>query len=142
MGQRAAAIGVKFWPGSPPASRERVASRLILRFGSLDCITNNLACFENEFDDGGSFIIFCEHHFYVTVSRPFPEEVTDIYDPLPEGVFCCSESIDLGAMVEVLTLGDEDGGDLPRTARPLLERLPHPELDAPPLEQDMLDLAI
>jgi hypothetical protein len=45
-------------------------------------------------------------------------------------------------MVEVLALEDGGGGDLPRTARPLLERPPQQEQDLPPPEQDVLDAAI
>jgi hypothetical protein len=42
----------------------------------------------------------------------------------------------------VLALGDEEGGNLPRTVRPPLKRLPPQEHNAPPPEQDMLDTAI
>jgi hypothetical protein len=42
----------------------------------------------------------------------------------------------------VLALGDEEGGNLPRTARPPLERHPPQEHDAPPPKQDTLDTAI
>jgi hypothetical protein len=38
--------------------------------------------------------------------------VTDVLDPLSDG-----ESSDLGAMVEVMALGDEEGGDSPRAHR-------------------------
>jgi hypothetical protein len=55
-----------------------VASGLILRFGILDGVNDNLACFDNS----GSFLDFSEHRFYVAVSKPFPEEVTDVSDPL------------------------------------------------------------
>jgi hypothetical protein len=49
--------------------------------------------------------------------------VTNIVDPLGDGGLSYSESSDLGAMVEVMALGDEEGGDSPRPARPPLERL-------------------
>jgi hypothetical protein len=98
-----------------------VASGLVLRFGTIDCINDNLSCFENGFNNSGSFLDVGGHCFYVTITKPFPEEVTDIYDPLYDAGSSCSESSDLGAMVEVLALGDEEGGDLPRTARPPLE---------------------
>jgi hypothetical protein len=45
-------------------------------------------------------------------------------------------------MVEVLALEDGEGGDLPRTARPPLERSPPQEHAALPPEQDILDAAI
>jgi hypothetical protein len=45
-------------------------------------------------------------------------------------------------MVEVLALGEEEGGDSPRTARPPLKRLlPHEQVALLP-EQDTLDVAI
>jgi hypothetical protein len=78
MGQRAAVTGVKFRPGSPSTLGEKVASGLIPRFGILDHVNDNLACFDNS----GSFLDFGEHRFYVAVSKPFPEEVTDVSDPL------------------------------------------------------------
>jgi hypothetical protein len=45
-------------------------------------------------------------------------------------------------MVEVLALEDDGGGDLPRFARPPLERPPPQEQDLPPPERDVLDAAI
>jgi hypothetical protein len=45
-------------------------------------------------------------------------------------------------MVEALALEDGEGGGLPRTTRPPLERPPPPEQDAPPPERDILDIAI
>jgi hypothetical protein len=45
-----AATGVKFWSGSPSTLGEKVASGLVLRFGTLDCVNDNLACFEKGFD--------------------------------------------------------------------------------------------
>jgi hypothetical protein len=45
-------------------------------------------------------------------------------------------------MVEVLALEEDGGGDLPRSARPPLERPPPPEQDLPPPERDVLDAAI
>jgi hypothetical protein len=45
-------------------------------------------------------------------------------------------------MVEVMALGDEEGGDPPRSARPPLERLPLQEQDAPLPEQDTSDIAV
>jgi hypothetical protein len=41
-----------------------------------------------------------------------------------------------------MALGDEEGGDSPRPARPPLERLPLQEKNAPLPEQDTSDVAI
>jgi hypothetical protein len=81
-----------------------------------------LACFKNSFGNSGSFLDVGSHRFYV--AKPFSEEVTDVFDPLSDGGSSCSESSDLGAMVEVMALGEEEGGDSPRPVRPPLERLP------------------
>jgi hypothetical protein len=45
-------------------------------------------------------------------------------------------------MVEVMALGEEEGGDSPRPARPPLERLPPQEQDAPLPEQDTPDIVV
>jgi hypothetical protein len=45
-------------------------------------------------------------------------------------------------MVEVMALGDEEGGDPPRSARPPLEHLPLQEQNAPLSEQDTSDIAV
>jgi hypothetical protein len=59
---------------------EKVASGLVCRFDTFDCISDNLACFEDGFGDSGSFLDVGDHHFYI--AKPFPEEVTDVLDPL------------------------------------------------------------
>jgi hypothetical protein len=140
MGQRAVATGVKFRPGPSSALGEKVASGLVWRFGTFNCISNNLACFKDGLDDSGSFLDVGSHRFYV--AKPFPKEVTDVFDPLSDGGSSCSESSDLGAMVEVMALGEEEGGDSPCPARPPLERLPPQEQDAPLPEQDAPDIAV
>jgi hypothetical protein len=129
MGQRAAAIEFKFRPGPLSALGEKVASGLVWRFGTFDCVSDNLACFKNGFSNSGSFLDVGSHRFYV--AKPFPEEVTDIFDPLSNGGSSCSECSDLGAMVEVMALGDKEGGDSPRPVRPPLKRLPPQEQNAP-----------
>jgi hypothetical protein len=43
MGQRAAMTGVKFRPGSPSILGKKVTSGLVWRFGTFDCVTDNLA---------------------------------------------------------------------------------------------------
>jgi hypothetical protein len=101
---------------------ENVASGLVWRFGTFDCISDNLVCFKNGFGDSGSFLDVGGHRFYVT--KPFPEEVTDVLDPLCDGGSSCSKSCNFDTMVEVMALGDEEGGDSPRPTRPPLEHLP------------------
>jgi hypothetical protein len=140
VGQCAATTGVKFRPGSPSIPGERVASGLVWRFGTLDCISDNLACFGDSFGGSGSFLDNGSHCFYV--AKPIPEEVTDVLDPLCDAGSDCSESSDLCAMVEVMALEEDGGGDLPRSARPPLERPHLLEQDLPPPERDVLDAAI
>jgi hypothetical protein len=138
VGQHAAATGVKFRPGSPSNLGEKVASGLVWRFGSFDCVGDNLACFED--GDSGSFLEVGGHRFYI--AKPFSEEVTDVLDPLCDAGSSCSESSDLGAMVEVLALEEEGRGGPSGTARPPLEHPPLPEQDPPLPERDILESAI
>jgi hypothetical protein len=72
--------GVKFRPGSPSTLGKKVASGIAWRFGTFACISDNLACFKDGFGDSDSFLDVIGHRFYVT--EPFPEEVTDVLDPL------------------------------------------------------------
>jgi hypothetical protein len=99
----------------------KVASGLVWIFGTIDRVIDNLDCSKDGFSDSGSYLDVGIHHFYITKS--FPEEVTDMFDPLCDTGSSCSESSDLGVMVKVLALGDKEGGDSPCTARPPLERL-------------------
>jgi hypothetical protein len=91
-----------FRPGSPSIPSERVASGLIWRFSTLDCISDNLDCFGNGFGSG-SFLDIRSHCFYV--AKPFPEEVTDILDPLCDADSEDGESTDFCSMVKVLAVG-------------------------------------
>jgi hypothetical protein len=131
------ASGVKFRPGP---SREKVASGLVWRFGTFDCVDDKLAHFKNGFGNSGSFLDVGSHCFYV--AKPFPEEITDVFDSLCDGGSSCGESSNLGAVVEVMTLGEDEGGDLPRPERPSLERPPPQEQDAPLPERDALDVSM
>jgi hypothetical protein len=140
VGQRAVASGVKFQPGPSSALGEKVASGLVWRFGTFDCVSDNLACFKNGFGNSGSFLNVGSHRFYI--AKPFPEEVTDVFDPLSDGGSSCSESSDLGAMVEVMALGEEEGDDSPRPECPSPECLPPQEQDAPLPEQDAPDVSV
>jgi hypothetical protein len=137
VGQSAVASGVKFRPGP---SSEKVASGLIWRFGTFDCVSNNLAHFENGFGNSGSFLNIGSHRFYV--AKPFSEEVTDVLDPLCDADSDDGESSDFCNMVEVQALEEDGGSGLPRSARPPLKRPPPPKQDLPPPEWDVLDAAI
>jgi hypothetical protein len=132
VGQSAAASGVKFRPGP---SGEKVASGLVWRFGTFDYVSDNLSHFKNGFGNSGSFLDVGSHRFYI--AKPFPEEVTDVFDSLCDGGSSCGESSSLGAMVEVMALGEEEGGG---SLRP--ERLPPQEQDAPLPEQDASDVSV
>jgi hypothetical protein len=121
VGQHAATTGAKFRPESPSTLGEKVASGLIWRFITFDCVSDSLAYFKDGFGDSGSFLDVGGHRFYI--AKPFPEEVTDVLDPLCDAGSSYSESSDLGAMVEVMALVDEEGGDSLCPVRPPLERL-------------------
>jgi hypothetical protein len=56
MGQRAAATEVKFRPGSPSTLGEKVASGLVWRFSTIDCVSDNLDYFEDGFGNSDSFL--------------------------------------------------------------------------------------
>jgi hypothetical protein len=99
----------------------KVASGLVWSFGTIDYVSDNLDYSKDGFSNRGSYLDVGVHRFYITKS--FPEEVTDVFDPLCDAGSSCSESSDLGVMVELLALGDKEGGGSPRTARPPLERL-------------------
>jgi hypothetical protein len=131
------ASGVKFRPGPPS---EKVASGLVWRFGTFDCVDDNLAHFKNGLGNSGSFLNIGSHHFYV--AKPFPEEVTDVLDPLYDADSDDGESSNFCNMVEVRALEEDGGSGLPHSARPPLECPPPLEQDLPPPERDMLDAAI
>jgi hypothetical protein len=137
MGQSTAASRVKFRLGP---SSEKAASGLVWRFGTFDCVSDNLAHFKNGFGNRGSFLDIGSHRFYV--AEPFPEEVTDVFNSLCDGGSSYGESSNLGAMVEVMALGEDEGGDLPRPERPSPERLPPQEQDAPLQEQGTPDVSV
>jgi hypothetical protein len=140
VGQSEAASGVKFRPGPSSALGKKVTSGLVWRFGTFDCIDDNLAHFENGFGNSSSFLDIGSHHFYI--AKPFPEEVTDVFDSFCDGGSSCGESSNLGAMVEVMALGEDEGGDSPRPERPSPERLLPQEQDAPLPEQDAPNVSV
>jgi hypothetical protein len=131
------ASGVKFRLGPSGA---KVTSSLVWRFGTFDCVDDNLANFKNGLGDNGSFLDISSHYFYVI--KPFPKEVTDVLDPLYGTHSEDGESGDFCSMVEVLALGEDGDGGPSRSAHPPLERLPPPERGLPPPERDVLDVAI
>jgi hypothetical protein len=65
VGQRAATTGVKFRPGPSSALGEKVASSLVWRFSTFDCVSDNLAYFKDGLGDSGSFLDIGSHRFYV-----------------------------------------------------------------------------
>jgi hypothetical protein len=139
MGQSAAASGVKFRLG-PSSALGEVASGLVWRFGTFDCVSDNLAHFENGFGNGGSFLDIGSHRFYV--AKPFPEEVTNVFDSLCDGSSSCGESSNLATMVEVMALGEDEGSNSLRPERLSPERLLPQEQDAPLPEQDAPDISV
>jgi hypothetical protein len=80
-----------------------------------------LGHFENGFDNSGSVLDVGSHRFYVT--KPFPEEVSDVLDSLCDGDSSCSKSSNLGTMIEVMALGEDGGGDSPCPECPSPKRL-------------------
>jgi hypothetical protein len=104
---------------------EKVASGLIWRFGTFDYVSDNLAYFKNGLDDSGSFLDIGSHHFYV--AKSFPEEVSDVLDPLCDTDSDDGKSSDFCTMVKVLALEEDGGSNPPRSARPPLERPPPQE---------------
>jgi hypothetical protein len=137
VGQSAVVSGVKFWPGP---FGEKVASGLVWRFGTFDCIGDNLAHLENGFGNSGSFLDVDSHRFYV--AKPFLEEITDVFDSLCDGGLSCGERSNLGALIEVMALEEDEDSDSPRPERPLLECLPSQEQDAPLRERDTPDVSM
>jgi hypothetical protein len=108
---------VKFRPGSPSTLGEKVTSGLVWRFSTFGCVNDNLACFKDGLGGSGSFLNVGGHRFYVT--KPFPEEVTNVLDPLYDAGSSYSESSDLGVMVKVIALGTKRAAThrAPRTRR-------------------------
>ncbi|KAK1683164.1 hypothetical protein QYE76_044012 [Lolium multiflorum] len=101
VGPSASAAGVFIRTGLTTTTGERVASGLIWRFGSLDCISDNAGCFaDRPFPAGGNIISFGGFDVYVaTVAPPcYPREI------------------------EVMATGDDAGDKSTRVRGPELER--------------------
>jgi hypothetical protein len=73
MGQRVAATGVKFRPGSPSTLGEKVTCGLVWRFGTFDCVSDNLDCFEDGVGDSGLIRLKRIYNFlgFMLVFTPF-----------------------------------------------------------------------
>jgi hypothetical protein len=97
----------------PGPTGEKVTSGLVWRFSTFDC-----------------------------VAKPFPEEVTNVFDSPCDGGLSCGESSNLGALVEVMALGEDEGGDSPCPERPSPVRPPPQEQDASLPEQDAPDISV
>jgi hypothetical protein len=112
-------VGVSFRTGSLTASGECIASGLVLRFGSLDCITNNAACFADAaFPKGGSIVHFGDHRVYVVVvSDEYPSEVLTFSDPPPVGGDGSSSNTDPCVYAEVMMASSGDHSRLPPLER-------------------------
>ncbi|KAK1679976.1 hypothetical protein QYE76_040824 [Lolium multiflorum] len=78
VGPSASAAGVFIRTGLTTTTGERVASGLVWRFGSLDCVSDNAGCFaDRPFPAGGNIISFGGFDVYVaTVAPPrYPREI-------------------------------------------------------------------
>ncbi|KAK1666546.1 hypothetical protein QYE76_054705 [Lolium multiflorum] len=84
VGPSASAAGVFIRTGLTTTTGERVASGLIWRFGSLDCVSDNAGCFADQpFPAGGNIISFGGFDVYVaTVAPPrYPREIVRCASP-------------------------------------------------------------
>jgi hypothetical protein len=135
MGTSAAATGVLFWTGSFTTSGECIASGLVQRFGSLDCITDNAGCFADAaFPKGGSIIHFGDHHVYVVVvSEEYPSEVLTLSDPPPVGGGSYDSSIDPCTDTEVMMAGSGNHNHHPLLSGRRTELKPPPRCPSPAL---------
>ncbi|KAK1653709.1 hypothetical protein QYE76_071514 [Lolium multiflorum] len=86
VGPSASAAGVSIRTGLTTTTGERVASGLVWRFGSLDCVSDNAGCFaDRPFPAGGNIISFGGFDVYVaTVAPPrYPREIVRCASPPP-----------------------------------------------------------
>ncbi|KAK1620452.1 hypothetical protein QYE76_025969 [Lolium multiflorum] len=121
VGHSASSAGVFIRTGLT-ITGERVASGLIWRFGSLDCVSDNAGCFaDRPFPAGGSVISFGGHDVYVaTVAPPrYPRQVLRCASPPPRAGSSAPVS---PAVVQVMMAGEELPSKNPRTRGPNLER--------------------
>ncbi|KAK1618858.1 hypothetical protein QYE76_024375 [Lolium multiflorum] len=122
VGHSASSAGVFIRTGLTITTGERVASGLIWRFGSLDCVRDNAGCFaDRPFPAGGSVISFGGHDVYVaTVAPPrYPQQVLRCASPPPRAG--CSAPAG-PAIVQVMMAGEEFPSKSTRVRGPDLER--------------------
>ncbi|KAK1650796.1 hypothetical protein QYE76_068601 [Lolium multiflorum] len=122
VGPSASSAGVFIRTGLTITTGERVASGLIWRFGSLDCVSDNAGCFaDRPFPAGGSVISFGGHDVYVaTVAPPrYPRQVLRCASPPPRAGSSAPAS---PVVVQVMMAGEELPTKNPRTRGPNLER--------------------
>ncbi|KAK1611620.1 hypothetical protein QYE76_035293 [Lolium multiflorum] len=122
VGPSASSAGVFIRTGLTTTTGERVASGLIWRFGSLDCVSDNAGCFaDRPFPAGGSVISFGGFDVYVaTVAPPrYPRQVLRCASPPPRAGSSAPAS---PAVVQVMMAGDELPTKNPRMRGPDLER--------------------
>ena len=123
VGPSASAAGVSFRTGLILTSGERVASGLIWRFGSLDCVSDNAGCFaDRPFPDGGHVITFGAHDVYVAIVAPprYPRQVQSCTSA-PPGAVTCSALASPCVVQEVMAI-DENITKTTRNRGPALER--------------------
>ncbi|KAK1664445.1 hypothetical protein QYE76_052604 [Lolium multiflorum] len=123
MGPSASAAGVSIRTGLTTTG-ERVASGLVWRFGSLDCVSDNAGCFaDRPFPAGGNIISFGGFDVYVaTVAPPrYPREIVRCASP-PPGAGASLTTAGPCIMQEVMATGEDAGGKSTRIRGPELER--------------------
>ncbi|KAK1601414.1 hypothetical protein QYE76_071998 [Lolium multiflorum] len=123
VGPSASAAGVSIRTGLTTTG-ERVASGLVWRFGSLDCVSDNAGCFaDRPFPAGGNIISFGGFDVYVaTVAPPrYPREIVRCASP-PPGAGASLTTTGPCIMQEVMATGDDAGGKSTRVRGPELER--------------------
>ena len=87
VGHSASAAGVFFRTGLIITTGEQVASGLVWKFGSLDCVSHNAGYFaDRPFPAGGSVIAFGGHDVYVATIAPprYPRQVLRCASPPPQ----------------------------------------------------------
>ncbi|KAK1652414.1 hypothetical protein QYE76_070219 [Lolium multiflorum] len=124
VGPSASAAGVSIRTGLTITTGERVASGLVWRFGSLDCVSDNAGCFaDRPFPAGGNIISFGGFDVYVaTVAPPrYPREIVRCASP-PPGAGASLTTTGPCIMQEVMATGDDAADKTTRIRGPALER--------------------
>ncbi|KAK1649207.1 hypothetical protein QYE76_067012 [Lolium multiflorum] len=124
VGPSSSSAGVFIRTGLTITTGERVASGLIWRFGSLDCVSDNAGCFaDRPFPAGGSIITFGGHDVYVaTVAPPrYPHQILCCASP-PLGAGASHNAASPCIVQEVMETGDDAGDKSTRIRGPVLER--------------------